>query len=544
MVLQNFVDNSLPTVKAAWLNFVDLKVNQFEKSPEDPTFGAIGNGLVDDSAAIGAWLTAANGMWCTPTPGKLYRITSPMTSLTTAEIRINGVGSCYKPEGVTLAAGQSWAGFLLDGAHTTITGDWDTAGNTLSFTLRVKGLKNIVIGTTNAKYGLVEQLYSAEIDGVHFQGFTDHGIVSVGSALTKLHNISGYNVGLGKGASGTFLGGNFINGCGLHTVGSCVSGTVGNYTTARTFSSANYSSTLDLQNIFFNTVSTQTTSCKAAIICNTRSTSVKNFGTYSGVLVESSYIDFEAPHLETYATGGEVAGDGNPQSLVVLNSVVTTTTYTGTCVYEPLWLRTTAFGVATDYWGFDFDCGSRKQVSRIGIGELILGDKLQAGSTATTHVAALGTATNPLLYFDATVNALQGSKGNNFAPILSLPIITAGTVATVSSVDLTTATIMPAVDTGNGAGGVYDIDIQVFDVNTGAIYYHGTWVGVRQVPAGNYNARFYALGKVDNNAPAGGFTISENGAGPYTLRIANGTAFTYNYTVTSRLRYGPIPKVM
>lgn len=520
---------------------VESELRRFPKSPEQ--FGCIGDGVTDDSINIGKWLTAAAGSWCRPTPGKLYRITTSMASLTSFEINISGDNNCFSSSSHTISTGQPWAAFIFDGVNATISGFWDTATNTVTYPTKIKGLKNVVIaGKNGSKYGIVEHLTNAIISGVHFQDFTDYGVMSLGPVFFKMHDVSMYNCGLGKAASGTFSSGTFISGCGWHSVGLAPSGALGNYITCRDWTLNNFGSTTSISNVYVDTVYTQTTSCKGAIICNLRSASLTNFGTYSGIYVEYSEVQQNSSHLETYATGGDTVGDGNPQSQVYLNSVITGSN--SFSIYDPLVIVTTPVTSGTDYWGYDLDVRNRRQIGVLGVDELILGQKLKSGSTQRTHVASSGTSDNPIIYWNKVLNALCGSKGNSFVPILSMPTVLVDNLLASSFVDLNSSILCPAVDTGSGPGGVYDIDIQLYNASNGAIYQSASWVGVRQIASGKYNIRFYANGGIINNEPSGGFTITESDTGVYNLRLTNNTVGNYKYAVTSRLKIGALPTAM
>lgn len=520
---------------------LSLWVEEFPLTPR--AFGCACDGVTIDNVNFGKFLDACAGRWGTIPDGDLVRLTVSPTALTTHEVRLRGRSNQWHTGQQTIGAGRDYGGILLDGEETAIGGTWDLGTNTVTYPQRVKGLCNLVVaGINGSRHGLLDFIDNGVFSGLHFQDFTDHHMFTFGAVLNTFRDISGCGTLPGKAASGTWLANTFMNGCGWLCTGSAPSGVAGNFLTGKTFGSSNFSSTNDVSNVFFDTAVTQTTSGKGFIFYNTRSTTMKNCGSYSGVYQAFCNIQWDSPHMETYATGGEVAGDGNPQSFVSLNSTVQTANYDGGSVYPPVILRTTPFTAATDFWMYDLQTTSRRQFSRIGVNELILGEKLAAGSTASQHVASLGTVANPMVYFDKLLNALRVSCGLSFQPFLSIPIILPGVVPAVDFVDINSADLCPPVDGGSGPGGIYDIDVQILDAANGKVFYFGTWVGARQIPGGQYAIRFYGNGK-DNNPPAGGFTVTESfAASIYRLRITNGTAAPYAYRLTSRLRCVTIPQ--
>lgn len=506
------------------------------------SYGAKGDKVTDDTVAIGKWLTAAAGSPCMVTTGKLYRITKSLAELYSGEIRVVGAQNCFSPKKFTLSPGQWFGGFYLDGANVSIAGYWDTITNTFTFPERVKMLTNMVVCTDTARYGLVEHLTNAVVQGVHFQGFKDHGLITVGAVFLKLHDISFYDCGLSKGVSGQFYGGTFMNGCGWLGTGYAPSGELGNAVKCRNWALGNYSSTISVDNMYVDTVRTHTSSCKGIILLNMRSTSLKNVGTYSGVYHEHCELSFDSLHAETYANGGDVDGNGYPQSLVSFDSRMTSVN--GHLVYPALILRS-PYTAGTDWWGYDMGTGNKREVGRMGFSELVLGTSQDDNpDNPPVRNAAVGSVAHPMVYWDKGVNALRVTKGNSFQVLLGVPIITPGTVSNKSFIDLDLNTIMPAVNLGSGPGGVYSIDIQITDPNTGAVFYIGGFRGLRQIAAtpAKFAARYFPVFKGDNNTPAGGFTVSEIDTGTaYVLRIRNDTTFNYTYTVTSILMSGIIP---
>jgi hypothetical protein len=503
-------------------------------------YGVVGDGTTDDTAALILAINAAAavGKVAFIPGGKNVRITSPLDTLTTNPIRLTGPVSAWKRKN------ESNTGFAtITCDNCALVGSFNSSTSTLTFrALSIPGLHNLVIKAAGgALYGAIISEYFADWSGLHFEGFAHHGIWNIGSTLCNFGPISFYNVGEGRTTNGLPLDSdNFVDGCAVLAVGSCTSGVAGNVATTRTFSGANYGGSTNWDIAVENTQTTST-SFKGFIGFNQRN-SILRFRGYNGIWIAYCDIDIPAPTIEVYANGGVIANDGLPYALVTLNSSPFITDQLAvTAPANPngsvRFLRTTAFSTGTDYWGYAVNLANKTAFSRAQVTELVLGDyKPDAGSYSITPVAGLGTAANPMGYFDTTLRAMRFSAGTRFVPSgLSLPLYTSGTVATGSFVDVDASIFAPATVLFGTSKGVYEVDVQIVDGATGAVFYHGTWKAFRQPLNNNYELRFYALGSVNNNPPAGGFTVAENGSGPYTLRISNATAADYTYIVNGTL---------
>lgn len=503
-------------------------------------YGVVGDGTTDDTAALILAINAAATLGKVVfIPGaKNVRITAPLDTLTTSKIRLTGPVSAWK------AKGESNTGFAtITCDNCSLVGSFDTATNTLTFSsLIIPGLHNLVIKAANgAKYGAVIQEYFADWSGLHFEGFSDHGVWNIGSTLCNFGPISFYDCGEGRTTNGQPLDSDtFVDGCAVLSVASCTSGVVGNVSTTRTFSGSNYGGSTNWDISVENTATTST-SFKGFIGFNQRN-SILRYRGYNGIWLGYCDIDIPAPTIEVYANGGVTANDGLPYALVTLNSSPfisdqSATTSPANPNGSVRFLRTTAFSTGTDYWGYVVNLQNKTAFSRAQVTELVLGDyKPDAGSYSITPVSGLGTAANPIGYFDSTLRAMRFSAGTRFVPSgLSLPLYTSGTVNAGGFVDVDATIFAPATILFDTSKGVYEVDVQIVNQATGAVFYHGTWKAIRQPLNNNYELRFYALGSVDNNPPAGGFTVAENGSGPYTLRISNATAANYTYIVNGLL---------
>jgi hypothetical protein len=250
-----------------------------------------------------------------------------------------------------------------------------------------------------------------------------------------------------------------------------------------------------------------------------------------------------SPHLEVFASGGVVAGDGEPYSLAYYNSTVNLTneffvTTPANAKGVLLQLRDDPFNAANDLEANNRQKSNEQIFSRAHLESIKLGGYLPStDSTEFDFDADLGSTKNPLLKWDAATRCMVGSEGLAYYPAqISMPIVESSTVAgSGGTFDFTSATIIPDDNlNGTGGRGVYEIDVEIVDTNTAEVFYHGAWRGIRQANGNNFEVRFYELGHVDNNPPAGGFTVTENGSGPFTLRVTNNTAFGFRCTAKSR----------
>lgn len=528
------------------------------------------------------------------------RINAPLDTLTANDIRIYSPVNCFNDQ----AASTNLPTITLD--NTALLGSFNSGTNTLTFTSQLKQLEGVVIKALNgAAYGAFINGSFCTVDRTHFEGFANCGIWDIGSTICTF-KASFYNCGEGRTTSGALNADTFIDGCAMMSTGStspAASGAANNASYCRVFSSANFGGSKTIDILVTNT-GTTTTSLKGFIGFNTRDTVLRVRG-YQGIWLAYCDVVLDAPHCEVYATGGAVAADGWPLALVTLNcsprvndpffvcsgglsatftgsisgTTLTVSAVVGTIVigqavgpaipntfitagsglswtvnqsqtssptgsyFNPVrQYRTTAFTTALDYWGFHYSNNNSDIFSRSQSVEEIWGQyKPDNLSYSITHLPALGTLNNPISYYDPSWYAKLASAGAKWLPTQQgLPFITSGTIATGANVDLTSATAFPAFNINTQYEGSYNVYIYVYDNVTGLFYYDGDWVATRQVTAGNDLIRFYAKGAV--NANGGGITVTENGAGPYTLRIANGVAvITVTYIVQAYLRMAQVP---
>lgn len=190
MATTNFSSGAV--IAAAWLNDVDATVYQGQntsgihvKNVKDPAYGAVGDGVTDDTAAIQAALTAGGHIYF---PVGKYRITSTLTLTGTRGMVLEGAGSAL------LANGTGYS------TTTELIFDDSTSGtNGLVFTdfLGVS-VRNLLIKMERSSAGGGTALYL-------YNGH-DYSIENVRIDLDVGSTGTGLKVGNGSGATSTFVG--------------------------------------------------------------------------------------------------------------------------------------------------------------------------------------------------------------------------------------------------------------------------------------------------------------------------------------------------
>lgn len=504
-------------------------------------FGAIGDGVTNDSSAFAAAITAANGKWVYVPPGYLFRLATRLDALTSAPIRLIGAGSGWlgydkfrTDAGAagttpTYTANSGLSTIILDG--TALAGTDDPDANTLGSTTQVLGLCNLVLaGKNSAKYAVHMQVGKGQYSGLHVENFSYYGLWIRGGILSSFRDISMWGNGYGLAVSGSVTGKTWRSGCGI-MLETASTATQGGVNGAGRAAGGNYSSTtLLFDNIWVDPgqASSPTTSFYGMIVYQSYDIKINKFGTYSGVWFGGNSTGMlDAPHLETYATGGVVAGDGVPYSLYIADSSIQ--------VARPLSTqkvhinRVNPFNSTWDFEEYFQADTSGVKTSRAQIFELILGTWNPDGlSTAWQTYVSKGTSANPSVYYDSTLNCLLVSKGNHYYPLLALPQFQSGSVNTGANVN----TVAPPYTQWNiasgaieSSGGVqYEVDVLVAST-AGQIFHHSTW----KMLGMQVNAVTYKLAETN---PTAGVTVTASGL---VINIANATGTNLQYRVQYRL---------
>lgn len=499
--------------------------------------GVVGDGSNDDTAGLIRAINAANGRWVELDPG-IYRITAPLDTLTSKEIRFFCQGNAFHAGLLTPALGDGRAWIKCDGVG--LVGSYVKATSTMTLTNQLQGLSGISMYAVNsAPFAALTQGFDLILSGCHFQQFVRHGIWTAGASTSFGDKssfwdigttVNCYNVGAADGSGGTPTSQLFMDGCALRIDCDVTSGLAGNEVSqARAITSVNRPTTVNINGVLIGFSGNPTTSFKGINALGlTGGCTWNGIVSYGGIWTGWSNVTINSPWLETYAVNGYTTTDATPFSMVDWNSTLRVSEQYLRQAQSRL--RSTGFSAGTDFHGYESSSLANKQVNRINPAELVFGQWLpDAGSTPIQPVVALGTTANPLAYFDTTLNALLVSKGSHFYPLLAFPTFQSGNVADGANVTTTT----PAYsqwDIGGGTisttgGTEYEVSILAINAASGRAYHHSTW---RQIFT-QFGGEVYELGSID---PVAGVTVTASSG---NLNIANASGITLAWVASFRL---------
>ena len=299
-------------------------------SPED--FGAVGDGLADDTAAIHAALVAANGRPLILPAGKIYRITQPLTSASVSQIRIIGQGPAnfshqdilslvdpYSSNYSDLLSTAPLAGVAVikcDGCN--LIGAPDT-GTMNGDATKLRTLQNVfAYGVNGARHGVYIAGNDVTISGCTFALFRDFGLLMRGQITSSFTDNAFIDCGWNLGASGSVGYPNtYYSGCGILILANM---TANDYTTV----GADRASTLEFINNFVwvrNDTITTKSGFRGVQAQGLLSADFSEFGAYTGSLFTlCTGLNFDGYHLENYSTAGFTIGDGTPYAFYGYNT--------------------------------------------------------------------------------------------------------------------------------------------------------------------------------------------------------------------------------
>lgn len=295
-------------------------------------FGAIGDGTTDDTAAIKAALTAADGGFVF-VPTGIYRITSPLDTGVTAQIRLIGPSSAFFSHGFVATAKSGTTDFTetcIDPAanlakrfatikcdNTNLLGALDGASVGSKSTLR--HLENLcVYGVNGAKMGAYLQPQDALIQNCHFALFEWFGVCIRGGITSTINKCSfsdnGWNLSHSGSAS---YPATYLSGCAINVVSNYIASDFA------TVVSPNAATTLSIENVFVWVrawTGTNQSGYRGLQVHMCRGLNVDNFGSYTGNYFYFAQGSVNNIYVENYATKGLTTSDNDPRCIYSFNS--------------------------------------------------------------------------------------------------------------------------------------------------------------------------------------------------------------------------------
>jgi hypothetical protein len=299
-------------------------------TPED--FGAVGDGVTNDTTAIHNALVAANGKAVVFQAGKIYRITQPLTNASVSQIRAVGQApanfshqdiltliNTYSNSYSNLLSTTPLAGVAAikcDGCN--LIGAPDT-GTMNGDATKLRTLQNIfVYGVNGAKTGVYICGSDVTISGCTFALFEQFGLLMRGQITSAFTDNAFIDCGWNLGASGSVGYPNtYYSGCGILILANKTSN---DYTTV----GADRASTLEFINNFVwvrNDTITTKSGFRGVQSQGVLSADFSEFGSYTGSLFTlNTGLNFDGYHLENYSTAGFAIGDGTPYAFYGYNT--------------------------------------------------------------------------------------------------------------------------------------------------------------------------------------------------------------------------------
>lgn len=317
------------------------KVREGVVTPED--FGAVGDGVADDTAAIIAALDWLDGRVLTPTAGKIYRLTGPLSDTSASAIRICSGGDAFISHTIIDAAQLNddplyrVTGSGTPGASVQVS---DAAENAymLSVAPGVPILKcdgcNLIgapdTGSMNGAPDILRQLQGVVVWGVNgarqgvylngggdkaikdcaFALFEHCGYLQRGGITAKLERVAFVDCGWDVAASGAVGYPNtYTSGCAVLVVSNV---TAGDYTT---INGGNRATTFGADDVFIWTrgdTANNKSGLRGIQAGGLFSGKFTAIGSYTGHFFNVCQVSFDGYHIENYQSGGLVAGDLTP----------------------------------------------------------------------------------------------------------------------------------------------------------------------------------------------------------------------------------------
>jgi hypothetical protein len=301
-------------------------------------FGAVGDGVTDDTAAIKAAIVAANGGYVY-VPAGLYRITSPLDSGVTQQIRLIGPASAFFSHSFIESAKTYTNDFTeasidpnaaLSTRYATIKCDnTNLLGSADSGTVGTKStlrhLENIcAYGVNGAKIGLYIEPQDALVQNCHFALFEWFGVCIRGGITSTINKCSfadnGWN--LTHSGSATYPA-TYVSGCAINVVSNYIAN---DYSTVV---GADAATTLSIENVFIYVrqwIGVNLSGYRGMQIHMCRGLNIDNYGSYTGNYFYFAQGSLNNFYVENYATKGLTTSTANPRCLYSINSALSLNT--------------------------------------------------------------------------------------------------------------------------------------------------------------------------------------------------------------------------
>lgn len=297
-------------------------------------FGAVGDGVTDDTASIIAALNYANGQEVY-FPSGVYRITSPLSTTTSSRIKIRGAAYSFLSHderallldgaganySVFNVASVPWATYIkCDGCNMIGAPDVSTTSNAANKTVSLRDL--VAYGQNGAKAGVYFRGNDDLIENCTFALFEWWGIASRGQITSVYRNVCTIDCGWNLANTGTVGDpGTYYSGCGIILISN---DTGSDYTT---LDSARRPTTLEFDNLFFY-VRSDTVINKSGLrgmqATGLLSASIKNLGGYTGNYFNKCYgTSCDGYHNENYQSHGVTSSDATPAGFYLRNCGMT-----------------------------------------------------------------------------------------------------------------------------------------------------------------------------------------------------------------------------
>jgi len=506
-------------------------------------FGVIGDddgtgSGTDNKAAFDLAISANSGGWVVIERDKKYRIASQLSDSNIIRIKSDAPPIFENSGDVTNNDSDWFPTIVLDG--TSLVGAGDPTTSTTGFAINLKGLDNIRFsGVNSAPYVAHFRPTQGYYRNLLIEDFDYHGIWTRGGSLARFKNI--YFVRCGRtdpvvnswchvAANSSISSINYRRGCAWLAEDRSNATQAGSDDAGRVGASNYRPTTFFIENIWSDInagTTTLNTSPRDFIFFSVSKMVVYGmFGGYNGTWLGYANGVFQQIYQETYASGGEVVGDGTAFSLVQLNCAFSVSQIQATENIRNL--HDKGFTSSQDFYGYDLRENANHYKSRLQLFELILGGWNPDGnSTDWGTYAAKGSVENPSLYFDSTTNCMLGSLGNNHLPWLGFPIQDSGSISNGAggTEDLDYTILLPNPPTGQAS---YDIEIQA---GTGSNIFYTSWWKVSKTSTKQKYVKVAEIDEASTN-----IAIAATGTGTTeTLRITNNTGGTVTWTAKSKV---------